>query len=116
MSDLQALLSDLPALILDDFKTSSPQLLDLPNDLLPLILGHSQWSARRTCRALLDLQSVGCTSLKLRWGERGLGIQRAAGGAVLARKLCYHRGRGCLAAVVSSTQHRNVRMRQRHET
>ena len=41
MLDLQALLSDLPALILDEFKPASTQLLDLPNDLLPLILGHS---------------------------------------------------------------------------
>ena len=45
-----------------------PYLLDLPSDLLPLILGQTQWSARRTCRALLDHQSAGRTSLKL-WGK-----------------------------------------------
>ena len=111
MSYLQALLSDLPALILDDFMTSSPQLLDLPSDLLPLILGPTQWSARRSCRAFLHYQSVGRTSLKLSWGKDDPDNREQLAG-LLARKLCGHRGRGCLAA---STQHRNVRMRQRHE-
>ena len=44
-------------------------LLDLPNELLSLILGQTQWSARRTCRALLDHQSAGRTSLRLKWGK-----------------------------------------------
>ena len=44
-------------------------LLDLPSDLLPLILGRTQWSARRTCRSLLNHQSAGRTSFKLRWGR-----------------------------------------------
>ena len=44
-------------------------LLDLPCDMLSLILGQTQWTARRTCRALLDHQSAGRTSLELKWGK-----------------------------------------------
>ena len=72
MSYLLALLRGLRALILSDLTTADlayPQLLDLPIDVLPLILGQTQWSARRTCRAFLDHQSAGRTSLKLRWGK-----------------------------------------------
>ena len=47
-------------------------MLDLPTDLLSLILGQTQWSARRTCRALLDHQSAGRTSFRLRWGTHDL--------------------------------------------
>ena len=69
MSDQHGLLGDLPVVILSKVKTTSTAQLDLPNDLLSLILGQTQWSARPTCLALLDHQNAGRTSLKLRWGK-----------------------------------------------
>ena len=75
MSALQGILRDILAHILGRCNTENTesnqltQLLDLPSDLLPLIIGQTRWSARRTCRALLDYQNAGRTSLKLRWGK-----------------------------------------------